>query len=604
MKTGKSPIPKKIIQLSGIFFLIFLLPEFLIAQNTGTQKVTVASMVVQAAPIWNKDLGDYVLGQPFLQAESAVVACVGGSIKSFYMTGTPLWNFDPQDAVTPFIARSVEGAAYICDKSGTFRAINRIGRELWRVNLNRPIDFPPVVGWDGRVFIPVGSQIFCRTAAGHSLWSLNLNSTMAIAPVLDRAGSITTVLENRDFVRVSQFSTVERVRLDRLPMLIVSLKSSSRDCYVLLYETGAAEMIDYDSKAAKGRRLSRAPFSSLPSAPAAAVSRADQFAVTLRDGRVLLLDIAGKVLWTGNSHETAVERGSANLEKSKAAMVFDERGIYSLSTRGATGFAADGRRRFILKIAEANSVPGFSDEGVLYVCGKDKNLYTYKLDSRQRTVARTKYYGPEPEGNYGMGNPPPSPWYTDTQRFQDDHQLMMYNTIERIINSGEIGESEPSYVAYMMEMIYFYKNDPHYSQVRPAVKPPQRVALIRLLGRVGSRETVPFLWSIFDKDPEPAIKAACAEAIGAIGVDPKGTTFESYNYLLAANNPNRDPQLLMSATSSIAALARFSGPPLSGEGIMLLRFFSNLSWAPNSIKNQIKNEIDALYKEGVDKVIQ
>jgi len=590
-----------------ILILFVFFQASLLAQNsggTGNQRVNPATMQVGAAPIWNRDLGDTVLGQPFLQTESAVLACAGGAVKSFYMSGTPLWSFDPQDGLTPFIARSVEGAAYVCDSSGIFKVINRVGRELWRVNFGKPISFSPVVGWDGRVFIPVGSQLFCRTAAGHPLWSLDLGSPMAIAPLLDHAGSFVTVLQNRDFVTVSQFSTVERVRLDQLPNFIVSLKSPGEDSYVLLYPNGAAEKIKFDTIAAKGRRLFRERFPSLSSIPAVAASKGDQFAVTFRDGRVQLINSSGRILWTGNSHETTIEKGSANLDQSKAAMVFDERGIYSLSTRGATGFAVDGRRRFVHKIEEAGSIPGFSDEGLLYVCGKDQSLHTYKIDSKPRTVPRSKYYGPEPEGNYGLGSPPPSPWASDGRRFTDDQQDYMYTRIERAINSGQLGEDEPAYVAYLHEMIGFFLNDPHYSRVRPNVKPPQRVALIRLLGKVGSRDTIPFLWNIFDKDQEPAIKAACAEAIGAIGVDPRGSTFESYNFLLAANNPNRDPQLLMSATASIAALCRFSGPPLSGEGLILPRYFSNLSWPPNTIKAQIRNEVDALYREGLDKVIQ
>ena len=597
---------KKQAPIALLFLMAFAFPVFLQAQSQSVpQKATLAAMQqVRAAPVWKQDLGDLVQGQPFLQAESAVVACAGGSIRSYYMTGTDLWHFEPSESVTPFIARSVEGASYICNASGSFRAINRVGRELWRVNLEKQISFSPVVGWDGRVFIPVGSQIFCRTAAGFPLWSIDLGSPMVVAPVLDHAGSLITVLQNRDFIRVSQFSAVERVRLDRQPNLIVSLKSETLDSYALLFPSGETARVNYTENASKGSKLSISGFPSLPAVPAAAASMGSQFTVTLRDGRVLLIDGDGKTLWTGNSHESAAEKGSANIDQAKAAMVFDERGIYCLSTRGATGFAADGRRRFILNIEEASSIPAFSDEGVLYVCGRDKALHAYKLDSKQRMVARSKYYGPEPEGNYGMGNPPASPWSGDDRRFHDDQQDIMYATIDKAISSGQLGEDEPAYVAYLMEMIGFFLNDPHYSRVRPAVKPPQRVALIHLLGKVGSRETVPFLWNIFDKDAEPAIKAACAEAIGAIGVDPKGSTFESYNFLLAANNPNRDPQLLMSATSSIAALCRFSGPPLSGDGIMLLRFFSNLSWAPNTIKSQIKNEIDALYKEGIDRVIQ
>jgi outer membrane protein assembly factor BamB len=253
---------------------------------------------------------------------------------------------------------------------------------------------------------------------------------------------------------------------------------------------------------------------------------------------------------------------------------------------------------------EASSVPAFSDEGMLYACGKDKLFYAYKLDDKPRTAPRSRYYGHEPEGSYGMGNPPPSPWFTDTHRFDDEHQLSMIDRIQAIINSGQIGEDEPQYVAYLMEMIAFFLNDPHFSRVRPNVRPPRHVEFIMLLGKVGSRETIPFLWNIFDKYHEPAVKSACAEAIGIIGVDPNGGTFESYNFLLAANNPNRDPQLLMSATSSIAALCRFSGPPLSGDGILLLRYFSNLSWAPNSIKAQIRQELDALYKDGLDSVMR
>jgi len=560
-------------------------------------------MQVGAAPIWHHDLGDIVLGTPYLQAESAVLAAAGGSIQSFYMTGTPLWSFDPKEESTPFLARSVEGAAYVCNTSGAFRAINRVGRELWRVNLGKPITFPPVVGWDGRVFIPVDSLIVCRTAAGTSLWSKDLGSSMAVAPKLDRAGSLVTVLQNRDFVRINQFSVEERIRLDERPFLIVSLKSGNENSYVLLYPNGSAEKITYNEGAASGRKLSRGRFPSLQAAPAAAAGRDDHFAVTFRDGRVQRLDSSGRVFWTGNSHETSAEKGSANLDSSRSTMIYDDRGIYSISTRGVTCFAEDGRRRFIHKFEEASSIPGFSDEGILYVCGKDKHLHTYKLDSKQRNVRRSKYYGPEPEGNYGMGKPPPSPWVDDPGRFMEERQNIMYTRIEAAINSGQIGADEPAYVGYLMEMIGFFLNDPHYSKVRPGVKPPQHIKFISLLGRVGSRETVPFIWNIFDKYPEPSVKSACAEAIGAIGVDPYGSTFESFNFLLAANNPNRDPQLLLSASGSIAALCRFSGPPLSWDGILLLRLFSNLSWAPNAVKSHIKAELDGLYKEGLDRVI-
>jgi outer membrane protein assembly factor BamB len=603
MKANRFHKYLKLCFLSGCFFLLF--PENLLSQRANLNEgAGSALMQVGAAPVWDQVLGDLVSGQPYLQAESVVVACEGGAIRSFFRTGSPLWDFDPEIAATPFVARSMEGATYICDVSGYFRAINRVGRELWRINLGGPITHPPVVGWDGRVFIPVESQLSCRTASGRQLWSIDLDSPFALSPRLDRIGSVVTVLQNRDFVKISQFSTIDRIRLEQIPALIVSMINDNRKTYVLLYSNGSAERINFDENASRGNRLSRDRFPSLPAPPAEAMGREGQFVVTLRDGRVLFLNESGQVLWTGNSHETAAERGPANLDTNQATMVFDERGIYSITTRGMTGFAADGRRRFILRFDEASSIPAFSDEGLLYVPGRDQSLHTYKVESRPRTIPRTRYYGHAPEGSYGMGNPPPSPWFSDGRRFAQDEQDVMLIRIENAINSGQIGEREPAYVAYLMEMIGFFLNDPHYSRVRPNVMPERHIDLIRLLGRIGSRETVPFLWNIFDRYHDSTVRAAAAEAIGNIGVDPYGNTFHSFNFLLSANNPNRDPRLLMSATTAIAALSRFSGPPLSGEGIILLRHFSNLTWAPVAIRNQIRMELEALFREGLDQPVR
>jgi outer membrane protein assembly factor BamB len=160
----------------------------LAAQTTGSRGASPAELTVSSLPVWNQDLGDIVLGIPYLQAESAVVACRSGSIKSFSMRGTPLWTFDPRGSVTPFTSRSPEGTSYVCNTAGTFMAINRIGRELWRIDFGTPITFPAVVGWDGRLFIPVGQNLYCRTASGIALWSTDLGSPIAMAPVLDHPG--------------------------------------------------------------------------------------------------------------------------------------------------------------------------------------------------------------------------------------------------------------------------------------------------------------------------------------------------------------------------------------------------------------------------------
>jgi outer membrane protein assembly factor BamB len=584
--------------LPALFF-----PPALPAQSGGTRNPGVTESPVSAAPLWERELEGRVSGRPFLQAESVVLAIDDGVIRSYSRQGTFLWDFDPRSSVTPYVARSPEGTTYVCNTAGSLMAVNRVGRELWRLDMGRPLSFPVVVGWDGRVFIPVENELSCRTAAGITLWRQDLGSRISLAPVLDSGGGVAAVLENRQFVRLDPFGAVERISLDRIPEIIVPLKSADRYSYVLLYTDGGAERISLDPGAA-GAKLSRSRLTALPAAPAAAAGREDQVAVSLRDGRTLLFAGAGgPVRWIGNSHETRAEKGAGNLSPRETAMSFDERGIFVLSPRGATSFAANGRRRWILQFPELTGIPALSDEGLLYACGKDQVLRTYKAESKARNVPRS-IYGPDPEGSYGLGNPPPSPWAARQDRFNEQELETMFTRIDTATRNGRIGEDEPDYVAYLMEMTGGILNTPNYSPVRPPIRVPQRIEFIRLLARMGSRETIPFLTNLFYRDPEPSIKAACCEAIGRIGVDPKGDAIRAFSVLLSPDNANRDPMTLVTTVSATAALCRFSGPPLATAGIRLLMAFSSHADFPPVVKRQAQRELDALRREGLDKPLE
>jgi outer membrane protein assembly factor BamB len=223
-------------------------------------------------------------------------------------------------------------------------------------------------------------------------------------------------------------------------------------------------------------------------------------------------------------------------------------------------------------------------------------LRVYKLDAKGRNIPRSMY-GPDPEGSYGLGSPPPSPWRSALNRLEGPVVTAMYNRIDREVAQGQIGENETAYVGYLMEMVGFILNNPHYSRVRPDVTVPDRVKFIKLLGKMGSRETIPFLITIFNLDTEPSIKAACCEAVGTIGVDPTGEAIRYFRFYISPDNANRDPQTLISAAVAIAALSRFSGPPLSDAGISLLRAMGHMDFPP-AVKRRAQAELDALYREG------
>jgi outer membrane protein assembly factor BamB len=180
----------------------------------------------------------------------------------------------------------------------------------------------------------------------------------------------------------------------------------------------------------------------------------------------------------------------------------------------------------------------------------------------------------------------------------------MYNRIETAARSGQVGEQETDYVGYLMEMTAGLLNTPGYSPVRPPIQVPDRVKFINLLARMGSRETIPFLVNLFARDPEPSIKAACCEALGRIGVDPLGEALKAYSMFLSPHNANRDPMTLMSATTSMASLCRFSGPPLANAGIRILALFASYPDFPSVIRQQAQQQMDALRREGLDKALE
>jgi outer membrane protein assembly factor BamB len=102
------------------------------------------------------------------------------------------------------------------------------------------------------------------------------------------------------------------------------------------------------------------------------------------------------------------------------------------------------------------------------------------------------------------------------------------------------------------------------------LSPYYRTEALRLLGYIGSRETIPFLAYVCSVDPEPAVKAAAAAAIGRIGVDPEGIAFRAFTNMIYPPGPPQDDRVLLAVASAIGALCRFSGPPLSETGAKLL----------------------------------
>ncbi|GHV53249.1 hypothetical protein AGMMS49579_11690 [Spirochaetia bacterium] len=522
-----------------------------------------------AEPIWRQSLGGAVTGIPAVQAESAVVVLDSGSIKAFSTGGNALWTYSARGRVSPFVTRSREGTSYIGRTNGILIAVNRSGRELWQVNLGSPLSAPVICGWDGRLFVPTGQKISCYTGAGRRLWQHSLESPISLRPVPDKRGGILMVLENRDLVRIDPFGKMSSFSLREVPLAVLPVDEE----LLLVYKNGALEITDPAGEAPR-------TLPPLPSPPLAAVCRLNQGAAVLGNGKVLLFSAqTGEVLWTAESHI----RSSGNAATVSVSMTFDERGVYVLSLGGASGFSAygtdAGSRLWTMNIERAATIPAFGNDGILYSGGSDWLLYAYRMED---PVRQQSLYGPAPEGNYGIAG-------------ASSNENYQFDLITKALDSGAVGENELAYTGSLME---FLKNElprPGIPRLYPQADLRRRIQALQLLGRFGSPEIIPFLADVFTRDNEPRVKAAAAEAMGSIGIDPEGIALRAFSEAIFSPGSLRDEQSLLGIAAASGALCRFGGPPIAERGVKILTGLTAPD-RPPAVRLRAQRELELISK--------
>jgi len=572
-----------------IFFLaamsIAITPAF--AQGTDTERV---QGLYTGAPFWRQAVGGAVLSLPSVQAQSAVVALDGGNIRAYSTAGTPMWNYSARGKISPFVTRSREGTSYLSRTNGILIAVNRSGRELWRRNMESPICAKVVPGWDGRLFVPVEHKIYCYTASGNLLWTKNYEKPISIAPRLDHSGGIIFSLEDNHVYRISAFGDIHIWELSDSPAALIPIEQKQQ--ILVLYKDGSMSVLGQADEwffSAQGE-VHPTLLPKLPGNPIAAASRGNNIAVVYNDGSASLFTLellSGKhpdnssdgngILWRNDSHiKEFIKRGGK--PEPETEIIYDDRGIYILSKNGATGFTHDGKRIWFTFLQNTAAIPAFGNDGVLYSGGKDWILYAYKIEDRI-LQEKNGLFGPQAEGSYGTG----SPNLLSIHDFPlNEYELKIkLEQIKSGIKSGRVGSNEIAWVSTLMTI------------AAGDFKIQYKLDALKMLGQIGSRETISWLINFFRREPEPMVKAASAKAIGDIGVDHEGTAIQTFLFLLINGTGIKDEQILIAVASATGALCRFSGPPLSETGIKILNLLG-ASNQPPIVRKQAQIELASL----------
>jgi outer membrane protein assembly factor BamB len=534
-------------------------------------------------------------------------------LKTYSRFGNLLWSYSVRGRFAPYVSQSPEGTSYICRANGVFLAINRSGRELWRIDLKTPIIAPALIGWDGRIFVTTEKKIACYTAAGSLLWTYTLKEKPLIGPLPDKRGGIFMAFGAGELLSLDAFGRYFRRPLREAPAALIVLDLSYSEGYVLagwdkvgpaptileggqgyfvVYPNGETALIREDGGISSFPALNSGPTARICSG----ASRGDKAVFVLANGDLLLVDgPESRVIRTFKSHIIQSTGAAPGTEAGdNTALIFDERGIYVFTRDGASGFTGDGRQLWVIRFQEATALPALSDDGILYAGSKDWILSAYRAEERVRTQ-RYFIFGPAPEGSYGTGNPPPSPWANDLFRYEDNVIQERLSLIAKAVQNGRVGGQELAYTAYLMELIQSTGDTPgKESNTHPLVQITRHLEALQLLGSIGSRESIPFLTRIFSAGRDPLIRAAAAEAIGRIGVDPEGIALKAFAAQLSPQGSvNRDDRTLAAVAAATGSLCRFSGPPLSETGIRLLTLIAGANDIPRA-QRAARRELDAL----------
>jgi outer membrane protein assembly factor BamB len=598
---------KRFFLIIGLALLACLLSLFVPPRFSGTllkagaQEIQPSEPAGRASPpvsarqdqetvqIWRGALPGIAAASPVAGTETITLICEGGVLAAYSVTGHPLWNFTAGGRLSPHISRSPEGMVYVGRTSGAFIALNRVGREVWRIELGAPLAAPAIVGRDGRLLLFSSARIVCVTASGTILWRRNLESPPAFSPRITRNGYFIAALENGEVFEVSPFGRVRTMRLAEAPVELLPLSDGS-----LLIFMGDGRVDLVPGFGIEGPAYS---FPLLEAPPVAASGRGQNAALILRNGKVILLfggsdadRSAPGVHWTKDTLRGAMTRNDANI-------AFDDRGVHVLTKTVVTVFNLEGAetRKFHLS-RPAAAPPAISQDGVIYSAGTDWILYAYRLEppSREPAPGQVLY-----RDAYGTADPRLASPEEYSYGFLDGEIRQALTEIKRNVASGAIGNAEWLYLGYLMELSTNLGRETQLTRAQRRLTPfdpiilTHRQAAVELLGQIGSRETIPFLIGLYNDDPDPIIKAAAAEAIGRIGMDPGGNALRACANMIYGPVSYRNEQVLIATAAATGALCRFSGPPLTETGIRILNALATRD-RPQSVRRRAERELNTL----------
>ncbi len=470
----------------------------------------------------------------------------------------------------PFIACDPYGRAVIPDGASAILMVNKAGQEVWRTELGASPAGPPAFGLDGRLYAAAGGKVLCLAPNGLRLWSRELGGDFLSlvgpgpggGPLIALSdGSVLLYSPDGALLWREGFQSQARHMATRGSEVFLAFADGTLAAFTPLVRapgTGTA------TGAAAGVALPP-----LGSALEALAAGPDGYYVLGASGRLLALGTGGEELWRAETGALA----------SGAARLFAFKGRVVLASRSRVrSYGPDGALFRDLSIRNATGLPALTKGGAVLSGGSDWILYAYRFERELEGLARERPAILDRQAVKDAGKRALL-WYPGGS--SDDTVLSMLADIEKSLKSGTIGEGA-SEALLLASAVALGELEAPFGAGALARGPSPRGALARataceVLGALGFPAAVELLAEVIARDADPAVRAAAASAVAAIGLDPEGKALDAF--AAEAARGRLDARTGRALIDAIEALYRAGGGLDNPSGALaLLRIAGGASY--------------------------
>ncbi len=557
---GKNRLEKLSLRISRCMLVFFLVLPLAVLSSQGQSSSTEAK---RAEALFRFPAGGVISTGPIASQNLVWLMADSKTLYVLDIDGTAIGKRIMPARKAAFIVPDGFGRAAVAEGLSTLALINKAGQTVWSVDMGSPVSLAPCFGADGRIFLASGSSLSCRAANGRLLWTQALDAPCGAPPCIGPAGGPLLALED---------GTVRAWNPDgrQLWSVFTGQKTPSSLCW----GTGAFVVASDSGACFIGNPTS-------PTVSPLALGADFRVQTMLPHKGGFLLAGSGGILANIDESGAARWQVKTSCVGTQTLAVFPGR-IVVLSGALVASFNDEGALLRELRLQNSSGVPAIGLNGAVFSGGADWILYAYRFERELQASPRVMPFI-DMESAVAAAR---EEVFWNPAGGTDDAMTNRLFYIENSLKSGTIKEEADAALLFAAAVASgrldapFGEGPVSLDPVPRTVVP--RIAACGLLGLFGNPAAIPVLGDVFSLDKDPVVRAAAADAIASIGLDPGNLAMKAFEH---ASRQVLESRVALSMIGAIESLYRAQGGLDDSSGALALVRLLNTDY-PRSVRQR------------------